>query len=1698
MSQVSKKKFAAVSLNKQPTALPVSDTEDVVVLPGSFNDSVAPALEPGVNIPDILFGRTLHSLYDQTTAAIGDVKEKTSKASVALDKFAEIMEVVEVDHIRQILENANKISAMGGSFADVISEVLEYIKDPASWLKYVLPVVLGVGVYLIVKEKNVVLIPLMKGLCMAGAVYFAIPEAQRLLEWLSSLTLFSAQSPLLEGFMPPLEDLLSDEDSFLGPLFNKILKFAYGIDISFKQVIHLLTTVPKALDGVNRIWGLFTTLWSEIKLRIYSLLGWQARSGDMSIDRLVDSASDLVLQLKTDKLVFTHNVAMRVEELIKAHTVMIQKLSAENKGALLGYVRSSLDALKKAQIEIIRRIGTGFGNRVEPVMIVFFGDPGQGKTVFSQELEKALVKDISTPEEWKAYCESSRNAVFTVPPGLKHWETVSNSTKIVRIDELWAEKEIAGMENSQSVLLQQLINTAPFTPPMAFEMKGMISLEPHYVIATTNMNSLAAIQTLVVPTAVRRRMHYVVQVIKGDRPFEEKIDLTNIKLQLCEVGKDNGCPFVPVGTPITAPELVSLVRAHRESNLRQQRAAFVNADVQADYLLGLTADPREYLANLRADMDKKKTETVETVLGYKEKCDLIQEIGSAELNGALEDLDGPEWHALNFVPMKYMKKDYLIQGNMYSRGVIFSRFLTFCKITGIAWSFEKFLEIFNHDVYSACLSMPSVGFSMWLTSFKDELLSKRTEVKSLMTSLWESLKNLPKLISQWINGIIPTFVRRTDVLLSVGGILATAWYFSDEIKKLFYSDDLYPQSDEKYMRKGQKAIVRDRKYMFRMAGQHAPEEHFDAGPSYAEGYYTAQMGDRIPELVKAAHTAYLDNLYEVRCDQVEGRLGFALFIKEDMVLFPCHFAQLMNIIIDEHPNMEHYVEFVNPKLTKKVPMGEILQQGFGDMALEYFVTKIDLGKQHRDITVHFPNSGELNKFQVDFRNNMDLVIQLDGVTYAGLKSTWHHTAELNFSAFNGDRRKIHSVVRVDALKFKAGDCGIPYIAMTGPAAGKIVAIHVGGNTLYQQGLGIFLTKQILLSWFRNIHPGKIIKFNEPRRVILDDIVPVDRVSFTNAHCQFYGNQKVVEYAKTNVSITKGGIDERLANYDRVLPTSYNIEHIHDVTRMIGGKFLANMPRPAHRLTLHETIFGIPGEISSIDMSTSAGFPLQGTSLDKKYWLLPDGSMNMEVLGELRKFVEEDIKSYRAGIYPNHIFKIFPKDEKLPLIDVTEKNKVRTINGAPVLHILEQKMFFSDFVHLAEQNSLELNHLIGVNLGSMDGDDFARRVLQMNPTGNQCFGGDISKFEFNQKYDIQMSIFDNIVLPCLSDFTEAELAVARMIWDHSAMSVHKWEDKIYMVNGSRASGEYMTSLGNSLYVMTAIAYSYYKAVDFNLSLLRTFYDNVYVVCMGDDNCGSVTDTAASFFNQFAIRDGLKDLGLKYTSPEKDDITEPFMNFDSMVMLQCTPRYDKLMGRYVWQQHLASILEISQWTIKDKRKPDLNVWKSNVLESLKKLCVHDVQMWNRYIPLFQKMVIGHDVDIPTWSYRGMQAIVFGEEDLRFRFKEDYKPQPALTFEAQAGPLKRPQLPPLDLGGFLYQTIFVRVTAWGTFVLLSDREFVEHNIDTADVVLINGPNQVRIPCVETGAFWNDYFAQSNPAARARNVGWYHYTRMNGRPKI
>jgi len=956
---------------------------------------------------------------------------------------------------------------------------------------------------------------------------------------------------------------------------------------------------------------------------------------------------------------------------------------------------------------------------------------------------------------------------------------------------------------------------------------------------------------------------------------------------------------------------------------------------------------------------------------------------------------------------------------------VFTKYIHFCSITKFGWSFPKFMAFFTRKDYIPLLGAKLYAFTCYVERFSLEATLDLFGAKKLMKQCSTFVRSLVQTVKDAVKSVVP------EILLIIKIILMTTLVTMPLLRLILWVQGFFAkwvfQSDTQ--RKGHKTQHRNSRYNNRI--REGNDQDWDR-PDRAtgEGDYGRggfQVNSRVPEFLMNAQLGVHRNVYELTCPMFQGRMGYCLFLGGNDMLMPRHFMTALEAASSEVSDTSFHV--IHFKQEGRDPISKTLDQitenSYSYGSNEYYLAEVDLGRQHKEITPHMADASVTNRFLIDFRNQFTVACTSGEMSWNGFPATYHPTVKLRMND-TGDFEKVHNTLKIEGIDTKGGDCGMLYFAMDGPAAGHVVGMHIGGGSNGGTGFAIYLNGNIVRNMRKQLHEG--FEIPKIRTVLLDDIIPPARVSSGNSHIEFEGNGRIVEYSKKNVKISPKGIEKRLENYKDFEITA-EISHIEDVCDIIGARYLSQMKRIPQRLSYHTAVFGEPGQVVATNFSTSAGIPLTGTELDKRYWRHLDGSPNIKVLDQIRVYLNQALVDIMRGVWPNFIFKIFPKDETLPAEDVDVKQKVRTINGGPIIFILLQKMYFGDLCALIEQRPLEFNTLIGLDMNSMDGHSLVLRLLEVNPERDSLFGGDISKFEFRQRAEVSTAVFDRIIEPLYANASPEERVIRRNLWEMGITTVNAFGDKLYLVHGPRASGEYMTSLGNTIYVQVALVYSYYKACGFVRTILPTFYLHVYCVSVGDDNIGAVSREVKDWFNQVAIRDGMQDLGLAYTDPNKGEIIDPFMKLDDIVMLQCQPRYDSLLGRWVWYQKLQTVLEMAQWTKKIHKRPDKTIWASNVLDSLRKLCLHPKSVWDEYIPKYQRMIAGYHIEVPTWDYRGMQKIVLDEAYMGVVFRNEIDAEQG---EFQHGPRTRYRKgKEIAYDGFLVMFNLVLVVLFGYFV-------------------------------------------------------------------
>lgn len=208
----------------------------------------------------------------------------------------------------------------------------------------------------------------------------------------------------------------------------------------------------------------------------------------------------------------------------------------------------------------------GTHQRVEPLMVVFIGPAGTGKSASSKILQQGICRfddQIWSPEMTFAFSGIDQ-----------YWEGYKNQ-KFVFMDDMFKQKDIT-MRTTEASAIIGMVNNSVFPLNMAFAEKGTAFFDSEYILASTNLaakglkNEVWQVGLTHVPAMIRR-FHLI--LYRKDPVESDAMDnVYSIEQSILDESL--------VGTSVTTLELISLLY-----NLKQkQKEIFATRDYSPDRL----------------------------------------------------------------------------------------------------------------------------------------------------------------------------------------------------------------------------------------------------------------------------------------------------------------------------------------------------------------------------------------------------------------------------------------------------------------------------------------------------------------------------------------------------------------------------------------------------------------------------------------------------------------------------------------------------------------------------------------------------------------------------------------------------------------------------------------------------------------------------------------------------------------------------------------------------------------------------------------------------------------------------------------------------------------------------------------------------------------------------------------------------------
>lgn len=422
-------------------------------------------------------------------------------------------------------------------------------------------------------------------------------------------------------------------------------------------------------------------------------------------------------------------------------------------------------------------------------------------------------------------------------------------------------------------------------------------------------------------------------------------------------------------------------------------------------------------------------------------------------------------------------------------------------------------------------------------------------------------------------------------------------------------------------------------------------------------------------------------------------------------------------------------------------------------------------------------------------------------------------------------------------------------------------------------------------------------------------------------------------------------------YDNLVPCtgSYQFEWKFlsraylDLRDHILGAVRANKDRlgPIRPYTLKVATSGFPGArgVNPMKLNTSMGWPYLRP---KKYFLFrgepeedyPDGPI--EVPPEIMVDVERAREICASGARPGTVFTACQKDEPTKI----NKEKVRIFTSSNIILSILVRQYFLPIARIIIQYPVLFFMAVGMNCYGNDWVKLHEYLIQFGK--DRLFAGDFEKYD--KRFEYQLQILCWVILISMAEilgYSEEDLKIMRSLAEDIARSIWEFNGEFQLHETVNSSGHDLTvvinGLGNALQSM----YCFYKGVPSDVTLspphinqTRVTFEKMMpdldwsfldeldkvplceqlngrftryasLVTLGDDNVLAVSPSC-DWFNHITMSKHLADIGLSYTTADKQVPTKPFEGIDGISFLKRRFEYHPDIDRVV-----APIEEASIW-------------------------------------------------------------------------------------------------------------------------------------------------------------------------------------------
>jgi len=747
-----------------------------------------------------------------------------------------------------------------------------------------------------------------------------------------------------------------------------------------------------------------------------------------------------------------------------------------------------------------------------------------------------------------------------------------------------------------------------------------------------------------------------------------------------------------------------------------------------------------------------------------------------------------------------------------------------------------------------------------------------------------------------------------------------------------------------------------------------------------------------------AKSILLKNYYTITFPWAETVSGFGVFICDNILMTPCHFATLAFNMAEQNPKLLSELVTLhkhNSGVKISVPLAHYLDPSnvkTMDSELwegrDWWLSVIPSAPKHKDIRDKF-----ITQKMFDNMNRPDLCLYVPPSSGNPIMQTWSGTGIKGHGLTPKDKTtglvyKIKNFIQYPCTT-QVGDCGALCV-LNDLSSGhrKLAGIHIAGNPTESVGFSCAViaddlfaeTKHLELTIENDVEVQMASTLTEKpsypdgRFTKVADMPKA--VYQSKRHRQIPTEMRgdwSLPALEPSVLGTKNGIDPMqlaLTKFGKpqlwIDPEKIQLA-VDDVFDTMNAA--EKIPVSKRIYTFEEAVAGLEGEkdFGSINRQASAGFPYSYDSTykdsSKSFFFGKEDEYTfdgpaIELKCEVENAIVQASKGHRM-LWIN-IDKL--KDEKLPLEKVVAC-KTRLYTCAALSVVIMMRMYFGAWCLSIRKNKIDNGFAIGTNRYSNDWQRIVHFLSRTSPSLNTIGAGDFSAYDGSCQCMILLALVE--IVNRWYDDGDVNARIRKTLWLEVCQSRHLCVDQVVEWFGGNSSGNPLTTEVNCLYGQVAFRLMWMECFKSSDSIVH-FRDHVALLNYGDDHLWAVSEEMAPVFNDQFLAENFGKIGMSYTNETKSKEVFTVRDLEDVTFLKCGFRFEKLLGRTVSTLDMVSVCETPYWYAPAHGERE-KVLTDAIDSSLCNLALHPPEVWEQYAPLMINSLKKHYNLVPKFSKR-----------------------------------------------------------------------------------------------------------------------------------